>query len=144
MPIIAPPLTPLSLSSPFFSGRTQPQPRDNFPLSQIILCHTRDPQKIPRRLKPDPCLFSLRPAGYFPLNIFIVVVGEGVPIPSPPETPPGAAVVRYVERLKGLIEKIPRDQCFCVEVPGEGRVDLKLRIFVSSSEDSRAIDQYIR
>jgi len=86
----------------------------------------------------------LRPAGYFPLNIFIVVVGEGVPIPSPPETPPGAAVVRYVERLKGLIEKIPRDQCFCVEVPGEGRVDLKLRIFVSSSEDSRAIDQYIR
>lgn len=49
-----------------------------------------------------------------------------------------------MERLKGLIDKIPRDQCFAIDVAGVGRVDLKLRIFVSNSEDSRAIDHYIR
>lgn len=68
--------------------------------------------------------------GYFPLTLFIAIVGEGVP-----KADDSLGGQRAIEKLKTLMEKIPRDQCFSVGVACHPSCELrhdKLREHFSS------------
>ena len=43
-----------------------------------------------------------------------------------------------------MLSKIPKEQHTCVEVHGEGVIDIKMRVFVTNSEDAKAVSDYIR
>lgn len=58
--------------------------------------------------------------GYFPLTLFIAIVGEGVP-----KADDSLGGQRAIEKLKTLMEKIPRDQCFSVGVVCRSSCELK-------------------
>ena len=58
-----------------------------------------------------------------------------------PKAKPVSAV--NAKRLGQVLSKIPKEQHTCVEVQGEV-IDIKMRIFVSNSEDAKAVMDYIR
>ena len=73
---------------------------------------------------------------FFPVSLFITAIGDGTlarDIPS-----------KLKDRLVQVLSKIPKEQHTCVEVQGEGVVDIKLRVFVTNSEDAKAVGDYIR
>jgi hypothetical protein len=43
-----------------------------------------------------------------------------------------------------VLSKVPKEQHTCVDVPGEGVMDIKMRVFVTNSEDAKAVNDYIR
>ena len=43
-----------------------------------------------------------------------------------------------------MLSKVPKEQHTCVDVPGEGVMDIKMRVFVTNSEDAKAVNDYIR
>jgi hypothetical protein len=43
-----------------------------------------------------------------------------------------------------VLNKVPKEQHTCVDVPGEGVMDIKMRVFVTNSEDAKAVNDYIR
>ena len=47
------------------------------------------------------------------------------------------------KRPEQVLCKIPKEQHTCVEVQGEV-IDIKMRIFVTNSEDAKAVSDYIR
>jgi hypothetical protein len=83
-------------------------------------------------------------SAFFPVTLFVAVVGEGVWDPS---TPP-----RVLERLQKASSIVPKEQIIpCPAVKGasekskEGKkVELKLRVFVANSEDAKAVQAYIK
>ena len=58
-----------------------------------------------------------------------------------PKPKPNSAV--NAKRLGQVLSKIPKEQHTCVEVQGEV-IDIKMRIFVTNSEDAKAVMDYIR
>ena len=72
---------------------------------------------------------------FFPVSLFITAIGQG-------------KLARDIssklrDRLEQVLSKIPKEQDTCVEVEGDV-IDLKMRVFVSNSEDAKAVNDYIR
>jgi hypothetical protein len=88
---------------------------------------------------------SIEPGGkelYFKLNLFVAALGKGHLM----QGPNGGS--KNFERLEALCTKVPKDQVIPIDFPGSGRapldhIDLKLRLFVSRSEDAKAVQGYI-
>jgi hypothetical protein len=92
-------------------------------------------------------------SAYFPVALFVAVVGDGV---LDSHTPP-----RVLERLQQASSKVPKEQIIRIVLrdkasggkshalrPGEKdkdgkEVQVKLRVFVSNSEDAKAVQGYI-
>ena len=86
-------------------------------------------------------------SAFFPVTLFVAVVGEGVLDPSTPS--------RVLERLQQASSKVPKEQIIriplrdkvavqgAIEKSKEGKVELKLRVFVANSEDAKAVQGYI-
>ena len=79
---------------------------------------------------------------YFKLNLFVAALGKGHLIQG------SNIASKNFERLEALCTKVPKDQVIPIEFPGSGRapsehVDIKLRLFVSRSEDAKAVQSYI-
>ena len=62
-------------------------------------------------------------------------------LPLPPISP---SLSRAQDRLEQVLSKVPKEQHTCVDVPGEGVMDIKMRVFVTNSEDAKAVNDYIR
>ncbi len=86
---------------------------------------------------------------FFPVTLFVAVVGEGVLDPNTPS--------RVLERLQKASSKVPKEQIICIslrdKVAAKGasekskenkEVKLKLRVFVADSEDAKAVIEYIK
>ena len=78
--------------------------------------------------------------GYYPTTLFVAVVGDGVCSETSHEKFKGSQ--KLVERCKGMVEKIPREQCITVELPGEGLTELKLRVYIAGSDDAKLVETY--
>ena len=79
---------------------------------------------------------------YFKLSLFVASLGTGHLIQG------SNACSKNFERLETLCTKIPKDQVIPIEFPATGRaapehVEVKLRLFVSRSEDAKAVQNYI-
>ena len=87
-------------------------------------------------------------SAFFPVALFVAVVGEGVLDPSTPS--------RVLERLQQASSKVPKEQIIRIplrdKVAGKGasekskeskEVEVKLRVFVANSEDAKAVQGYI-
>ena len=77
--------------------------------------------------------------GYYPTTLFIAVVGDGVAESSHEKF---KGTQKIVERCKGMVEKIPREQCITVDLPGEGLTELKLRVYIAGSDDAKMVETY--
>ena len=62
----------------------------------------------------------------------------------PPPLPPPLSLSCAQDRLEQVLSKVPKEQHTCVDVPGEGVMDIKMRVFVTNSEDAKAVNDYIR
>ncbi len=79
---------------------------------------------------------------FFKLSLFVAALGKGRLIQG------SSICTKSFERLEALCSKVPKDQVIAVEFPASGRtvseqVNLKLRLFVSRSEDAKAVQSYI-
>jgi hypothetical protein len=92
-------------------------------------------------------------SAYFPVALFVAVVGEGA---LDSNTPP-----RVLERLQQACSKVPKEQIIRIVLrvksgsskspslrPGDKgkdgkEVEVKLRVFVANSEDAKAVQTYI-
>jgi len=83
-------------------------------------------------------------SAYFPVALFVAVVGEGA---LDSNTPP-----RVLERLQQACSKVPKEQIIRIVLRdkaggGKGKerkeVEVKLRVFVANSEDAKAVQAYI-
>lgn len=83
-------------------------------------------------------------SAYFPVALFVAVVGEGA---LDSNTPP-----RVLERLQQACSKVPKEQIIRMLLRdkaggGKGKerreVEVKLRVFVANSEDAKAVQAYI-
>ena len=92
-------------------------------------------------------------SAYFPVALFVAVVGEGA---LDSNTPP-----RVLERLQQACSKVPKEQIIRIvlrDKPGSSKspslrpgdkgkdgkeVEVKLRVFVANSEDAKAVQAYI-
>jgi hypothetical protein len=79
---------------------------------------------------------------FFKLSLFVAALGTGRLIPG------SSLCSKSFERLETLCAKVPKDQVIAVDFPASGRtvpeqVNLKLRLFVSRSEDAKAVQSYI-
>jgi len=86
-------------------------------------------------------------AAYFPVGLFVAAVGEGVLDPGTPN--------RVLERLQHASSKVPKEQVIRISLQKVSNVDtkkhkeaveeeeIKLRVFVSNSEDAKAVQGYI-
>jgi hypothetical protein len=79
---------------------------------------------------------------FFKLSLFVAALGKGRLIQG------SSICSKSFERLETLCAKVPKDQIIAVDLPASGRtvseqVNLKLRLFVSRSEDAKAVQGYI-
>jgi len=79
---------------------------------------------------------------FFKLSLFVAALGKGRLIQG------SSICSKSFERLETLCAKVPKDQVIAIDLPASGRtvseqVNLKLRLFVSRSEDAKAVQSYI-
>jgi len=86
-------------------------------------------------------------AAYFPVGLFVAAVGEGVLDASTPN--------RVLERLQHASLKVPKEQIIRISLQKDSKAEpkkhkdlvedeeIKLRVFVSNSEDAKAVQGYI-
>jgi hypothetical protein len=112
--------------------------RGDVKVSETLAAQTEDSTAL--RAPPE--------SAFFPVTLFVAVVGEGVWDPSTPS--------RVLERLQKASSKVPKEQIIRIslrdkvaakgasEKSQEGKeVNLKLRVFVADSEDAKAVQGYI-
>ena len=116
--------------------RSRLQERAKLNLSEATATHSKDShaQRAPME------------SAFFPVALFVAVVGDGV---LDPNTPP-----RVLERLQQASSKVPKEQIIRIplrdKIGGKGdkgkdgkEVEVKLRVFVANSEDAKAVQGYI-
>ena len=72
---------------------------------------------------------------HFPVSLTVLAIGEG---PLVRNTQP-----KLLQRLKHLTTKVPKEHHCYVDLPGHSAVPLKLRLFVTNSEDAKAACEYV-
>ena len=78
--------------------------------------------------------------GYYPTSLFVAIVGDGVCSETSLAKFKGSS--KIVERCRGMVEKIPREQCISVDLPGEGNTEFKLRVYIAGSDDAKMVEAY--
>ena len=119
-------------------SRSRLQERAKLNVSETLAAQTKD----------STALRAPTESAFFPVALFVAVVGEGVLDPSTPS--------RVLERLQQASSKVPKEQIIRIplrdkvafkgasEKSKEGKeVELKLRVFVANSEDAKAVQGYI-
>ena len=72
---------------------------------------------------------------HFPVSLTVIAIGEGSIVRN---TQP-----KLLNRLKQLMSKVPKEHHCSIELPGHGCVPLRLRLFVTNSEDAKAAREYV-
>lgn len=72
---------------------------------------------------------------HFPVSLTVIAIGDGIPVKN---TQP-----KLLNRLNQLIKKVPKEHNCTVELPEDGLQPLKLRLFVTNSEDAKAAREYV-
>ena len=72
---------------------------------------------------------------HFPVSLTVIAIGDGTPVRN---TQP-----KLLNRLNQLMKKVPKEHHCTVDLPQHGCVQLKLRLFVTNSEDAKAAREYV-
>jgi hypothetical protein len=90
-------------------------------------------------LPPTPCAAALMqhrmPEQHFPVSLTVIAIGEGSIVRN---TQP-----KLLNRLKQLMSKVPKEHHCSIDLPKHGCVPLRLRLFVTNSEDAKAAREYV-
>ena len=90
-------------------------------------------------LTPTQCAAALNqhrmPEQHFPVSLTVIAIGEGSIVRN---TQP-----KLLNRLKQLMNKVPKEHHCSIDLPKHGSVPLRLRLFVTNSEDAKAAREYV-
>jgi len=71
----------------------------------------------------------------FPVSLTVIAIGDGQIARN---TQP-----KLLHRLRQLTNRVPKEHHCTIDLPGEGNIVLKMRLFVANSEDAKAAREYV-